>query len=116
MYDEFKVEIANLLAWMKRSGVSETSSSLWCITRLPVAYREFERTYESRYAADIATHQHGALARFAKELGSNGKSELEELRNRLEALNERFRLPALGLPEQPPAPKQPARKRKPSAA
>jgi hypothetical protein len=112
MYNEFKAEIANLLTWMKTTGVSETSSAVWCIARLPIAYREFERTYENRYAADITTHQQAALIRFAEELGANGKNELRELHKRLETLNECFRLPALALPEPPPVPKPLVRKRK----
>ena len=64
MYDELKAEIADLIGWMKTTGASETSSALWYTARLPKAYQEFDRTYESRYAAEIATCQQEAHGSF----------------------------------------------------
>ena len=77
MYDEFKTEIADLIKWMKTTGVSETSSALWYIARLPKAYQEFDRTYESRYAAEIATCEQGAIIRFGEELGERSAKRSE---------------------------------------
>ncbi len=104
MNDAFSVEIAKLSTWIKTAGLPEMSRVIWCMNRLPSAYKEFTATYESRYAADIARHEQAALLHLADELGATGSDRVEKLRGRFETLNERFGLPALPAP----APARPA--------
>jgi hypothetical protein len=111
MHDEFNTEIAKLVTWMNTVGVPESGGAVWCLSRLPVAFRELELTYENRYAAEIITHEQAALIRLTEELGSAAADRVLELRGRFTTLNERFGLPALPSPEEPAARKMKPRKR-----
>ncbi len=105
MYKAFQTGIVRLSAWIKTAKSADERQVLWCLARLPDAYREFTRTYESRYAEDIARHQQAALTRLAGETGSAGGLLADKLRRKLQSLNERFGLPALAMPHQVRLPK-----------
>jgi hypothetical protein len=94
--ESFAADVAALAAWATESGAAEGGPVRWCLGRMPNAYRELARTYESRYAEEITRLQRGALVGWVREapVGS-----VAGLRERLERLNERF-----GLPPLPPAP------------
>jgi hypothetical protein len=98
VYEAFRSEIAKLATWVKSAGLPESSRVLWCVSRLPSAYKEFAGTYESRYAVDIARHELAALVHLAEELGESAGARVEKLRVRFQTLNERFGLPALPSP------------------
>ncbi len=95
MYDAFQAEVARLVSWVKKAQLVEERQVLWCLARLPDAYKELSRTYESRYAEDIARHQQAALTRMGEEIGPSAGILADKMRGKFLTLNERFGLPAL---------------------
>jgi hypothetical protein len=101
VYEAFLAEITRLGVWVKAANLAEERQVLWCLARLPDAFRELSRTYESRYADDIARYQQAALSRLTEGIGPAAGLLADKLRGKIQSLNERYGLPRL--PDPPPA-------------
>ncbi len=104
MYEAFQKEIARLVTLVKTAELVDEKQVLWCLSRLPAAYQELARSYESRFADSITSHQQAALGVLTADTCQKATLLADKLHGKFQSLNERFGLRALPPQRVPRAP------------
>jgi hypothetical protein len=84
-------ELEKIRALLHADGLAPEvlKTVIWCLDRLPSLYREFVRTYESRYGDEIRRLVNGLLAKL-------GKATLKQaILDHLLSMHERLGIPSL---------------------
>jgi len=110
MDSDLQAELATIGGLVEAAAVADRARQTvrWALNKMPLAYQQLLKTYESRYVDEIVRLVTGMRQALTKE----GASELAEaIATRLTAMHSRRGFPSLGLKPAPPAPpKRPKRK------
>jgi hypothetical protein len=105
-----QTELATIGRLVEAADVGDRARQtvLWVLNKMPLAYQQLLKTYESRYVDEIVR----LVTAMRQALAKDGAPELAEaIATRLTAMHARRGFPSLGLKPAPPAPaERPKRK------